>query len=188
MCSGQKKSILEEGMLTIAIVGEICSVCGELLPDRNVAIKEPSIVPSVMYGNESDTMPYVSWHCDDFTNLDNVLLSVTCQKCQSEITFATGIISKCVKKDVDSDYLGEDLPSTFHKWLVLQETRNDRVGDFAREFKETKKAERQGTVSTKAPKNTNDYIAMQEYVSRWKNNWTDLFQLAWHEFILLQNK
>lgn len=123
-------------MLTIAIVGEICSVCGELLPDRNVAIKEPSIVPSVMYGNESDTMPYVSWHCDDFTNLDNVLLSVTCQKCQSEITFATGIISKCVKKDVDSDYLGEDLPSTFHKWLVLQETRNDRVGDFAREFKE----------------------------------------------------
>lgn len=44
-------------MLTIAIEGEVCSVCGELLPDRSVAIKEPSIVPSVMYDNESDTMP-----------------------------------------------------------------------------------------------------------------------------------
>ena len=187
-------------MLTIAIVGEICSVCGELLPDRSVAIEELSATsrakgavqfstdPSIMYGNESETIPYVSWHCDDFIKCDNALLSVTCQKCQAEITFSTGIISKCVRKDVDSDYLDEDLPSTFHKWLALQEKRNDRVGDFAREFRDTKKAERQGKISTTAPKNSNDYIAMQEYISRWKNSWADLFQIAWHEFILLRNK
>lgn len=59
-------------MLTVAIVGEACSVCGELLPDRSVAIEELSATsrakdavqfstdPSIMYGNESETMPYVS--------------------------------------------------------------------------------------------------------------------------------
>lgn len=45
-------------MLTIAIVGEVCSVCGELLPDRSVAIEELSAISRAKGAVQFSTDPY----------------------------------------------------------------------------------------------------------------------------------
>jgi len=187
-------------MLTISITGEKCPFCpNEQLAARVVTIREDFFTdtpgahlrtePAMMLGNSSEIGTYAQWHCDDFVQHNNCMLTVVCPDCQAEITYSLGIVSKCVRKGCDIDHLENEnclTADTFLKWLTLQKDRNDIVGDFAREFAETKKHEKKDDCLPKAPANTNDYIAMLRYVEQWRNGWPDGFKMAWHEFLLLR--